>query len=238
MKFIIISFVLLLMLFGCTSEQPAQNDTNNTTIPEVVKNPTLKITSPIEGDTINTIDPVTDISLSLSTTDFIVKSPGGEAKIGEGHFRVTLDSNPPETVTQKNYVLTAIEPGEHTIKVELYNNNRRPYSPTISQTVKVTIKRDKVEYQPKTYTIKINDYNYEPASLDIKSGDIVTFINNGKQPHSATSVLNGVPIFDTKIIASAQNSSVKIYGSGSYEYYSATYRAMTGKINVASNQSG
>jgi plastocyanin len=132
--------------------------------------------------------------------------------------------------------MTGLRLGEHTVRVELLNNDRTPYSPAISSEVTFTIQKEAPrEYIQQNYKVTIRDFTYEPASITVKVKDTVTFVNNGAFPRSATCFINGKEVFDTKIISPGQNATVTFTEIMECEYYATTHRLMTGRIKVVSN---
>jgi plastocyanin len=227
----------LFMIAGCASPPPAQNATNETQPPPpVVKMPSFTITAPLSQEVITTSGDSANVTLTMNTQNLVLKKPSGAAKKGEGYFKVTLDANAPEIVTAKAYTLTNVQIGVHTVKVELYNNDKTPYSPAISKQVTFTIGKEKPkEYVPQAYTVYINDHAYDPASLTVKVKDTVTWVNNGNIPATATCSKEGKIVFDTQTIGPGKNATVTMTDAMDCEYYSQLFRAMKGNITVEPN---
>ncbi len=241
MKALILGLVLAtLIISGCVIFEQEQNVTNETPPPPPPppppKPPVVTITSPLDGETIMTETESTDVTLMLSTQNLILKSPGGAAKTGEGHFRVTVDDGVPESVTTKNYLISGLSLGEHKVKVELLNNDRTLYSPAVVKTVTFTIEKEKPkEYEPKDYSVTISDSSYSPASLTVKVGDRVTWTNSGKMPQTATCFIGGKKIFDTQTLAPGASATITMTEMLECDYYSQLFRQVTGSIKVESN---
>ncbi|MBI5228446.1 cupredoxin domain-containing protein [Candidatus Micrarchaeota archaeon] len=223
--------VAFLLLFGCFSSPPPENTTNTTPV-VTVKNPSFTISSPQEGDIINA-QTSADITLVLSTQNLLLKSPGGAAKKGEGHFRVTVDDAEPAVLSSKSYTINALSVGEHTIKVQLYNNDKTPYLPQLIRTVHFSITPAVPSvYVPKTYTVTMNDLSYDPVVLSVNVGDSITFVNSGSRPASATALIPGKQVFNTQVIGPGKNATVTVTEIGEFEYYSLINPIMRGKIIV------
>ncbi len=243
MRALFLGLILVsLVISGCFLFPQEQNLTNETPPPPPPPPPAkpvvMSIASPAEGEVVLTQGDTADITLSITTQNLILRSPGGAAKKGEGHFRVTVDDGVPQTVTTKNYLISGMSLGQHTIKVELLNNDRTPYSPAISKTVAFSVEREKpAEYVPVDYTVKITGSGYEPSSLTVKVGDRVTWVNEGQMPQTATCFIGGAKIFDTGSIASGKNATITMTELGECEYYSQLFRALTGTVTVESNGS-
>ncbi|MDD5172061.1 MAG: hypothetical protein PHF60_03425 [Candidatus ainarchaeum sp.] len=234
--------VAFLLIAGClgVGEQPQNvtNETNETPPPPPVKVPSFTITSPGQGETVLIQGDTGDITLLISTQNLLLKQPGGVAKNGEGHFKITVDNGNPLTVSTKTYVLSGMTVGEHTVKVELYNNDRTSYSPSISKQVTFNVEKEKpAEYIPQEYTVSIEDFAYDPADITVKVGDSVTWDNTGAYPRSATCFINGKQVFDTTVLGPGKSATIKMVETMECEYYSVTHVAMKGHITVESNGS-
>ncbi|MBI5046233.1 hypothetical protein HZC07_00690 [Candidatus Micrarchaeota archaeon] len=205
--------VASLLVFGCLGEQnPDQNQTSD------VKNPSFTISSPTSGQVLTSASDGSDVVLQINTQNLVLKSPGGSAKTGEGHFRVTVDTNAPVTVTTKSYVMKSLAIGNHTVKVELLNNDRTSYS--LSKVVSFTIQKQSTQYVPSHYVVNINDFSYSPVELTINTGDSVTFANVGSFPRSAVSYFGNVEQFNTQIIQPGTNVTLVFNQPGTFDYYS------------------
>jgi plastocyanin len=228
------------MIGGCLGPEQPQNVTNDTNVtpppPPPVKTPSFTITSPGEGETVLIQGETGDITLLMGTQNLVLKQPGGMAKNGEGHFKITVDNGNPLTVSTKTYVLSGISVGQHTVKVELYNNDRTAYSPSISQQVTFNVEKETpAEYIPQEYTVSIEDFTYDPAQLTVKVGDSVTWENTGAYPRSATCFINGKQVFDTTVLGPGKSATITMNETMDCEYYSVTHMAMKGHIKVESN---
>jgi plastocyanin len=177
-----------------------------------------------------------DVTLTLTTQNLLLKAPGGVKKVGEGHFSVSVDGGAPQVYSTKNIVLSGLAVGEHTIKIDLMNNDKSPYSPAISKQVTFTIEKEKPKvYEPQSHTIIMHDFNYDPASITVKRTDYVVFQNSGVFPRSATCFINGKQIFDTTILGPGKNATMQLNETFECEYYSTTHKLMVGQIKVEPN---
>ncbi len=240
MKALIFGLVLaMLVISGCVIFEQQQNTTNETPPPPPPppppKAPVVSIASPTADEVIMTQGDTSDVTLTLSTQNLIVKTPGTAAKAGEGHFRVTVDDAVPQTVTTKTYLISGLSTGSHIIKVELLNNDRTMYSPAVVKTVAFTIEKEKpAVYVPVDYTVTITD-KFTPSSLTVKVGDRVTWTNSAQMPHTATCYINGQKKFDTQTLAPGKSATITMTEELECEYYSQLFRALTGTIKVESN---
>jgi plastocyanin len=241
-KLIMFGLVLAsILLFGCTlGAQPAQNVTNETPAPvEVVKTPTFTIASPTPGQVVTMAGSTADVTLTVSYQNLALKPPGGAAKKGEGHFRVTVDSGQPATVSTRNYIMANLAPGAHTAKVELLNNDRTKYVPAIEKTVSFVVESEEpAVYVPVSYEVTINSFVYTPSEVNAKVGDSITFTNTGAFPMSATCFIAGKQVFDTRVLAINQAATVTLDQEMDCTYYSTTQRSATGRVVVTANSTG
>ncbi len=111
--------------------------------------PLLSITLPREGAT---LEPG-DITLTVAVTYFNLMAPGGDPVSGEGHIHYYLDVDIPTTPGQPavtepgtykaspdtSVTWESMAPGEHTLGVQLVNNNHTPLDPPVTVAVMVTV---------------------------------------------------------------------------------------------------
>lgn len=237
MRLLVIGLILVsLMIAGCAGAEQDQNLTNVTPPPPPAKTPVVTILSPAQGEVLYSTGDTADMTLSVSIQNLLLRSPGGQASEGQGHFKVTIDGGDPYTVTTKNYVISGLEYGEHTLELELLNNDLTPYSPAISQQVTFTLEVEApAEYVPQDYSVEIEDFTYEPETLTVKVSDRVTFVNVGAFPRSATCFVDGKEVFDTGVLGPDQSATVTMDQVAECEYYATTHRAMTGMLIIENN---
>jgi plastocyanin len=240
-KIIISCLLFSILLFGCIDlgapEEPEKNITPPP--PKPVAKPTFSVTSPINGEVVYAADTTADVNVLLSTKDLVVKPSGTDAKTGEGHFRLSLDNGAYVSFFSKSYILQGVGIGQHTLTIELVNNDNTPYSPAIVKTVAFEVqKAAPIVYQPKEYTVEILDFSYNPSSLDLKVGDSVTWINSGAYPRSATCFINGNEMFDTNVLGPGESTTLVLDELMDCEYYSVTHMAMKGTLKVEANGTG
>ncbi len=235
------SLVLVLLLAsitltGCVIFEEEVNVTENVTPPPPPPpppTPSFSITSPMSGELVMVQTAPGDVNLVMSTSNLILRSKGGSKKIGEGHFKITLDNGASDTSSSKIYVLSGVDEGSHTVEVELVHNDGTSYSPRITKSVTFSVEEEEPDvYVPQEYTVKVKDFTYEPAELTVTVSDKVTFVNEGAFPRSATCFINGKEIFDTDILATGKSATITMNQVMECEYYATTHRAMTGKITV------
>lgn len=78
--------------------------------------------------------------------------------------------------------------------------------------------------------VRIYNFVYEPATLEVTVGSTVTWTNDDPVPHTATSV-DGA--FDTNTIAAGSTAEVTFDTVGSFDYVCAFHPGMAGTIIVA-----
>ncbi len=232
---ILILMLVGLMILGCTGAPPKTNQTNTTAPPPtpVVKTPSFSITAPLDGDVLTATGDTTNVTLTMSTQNLVLESPGGAAKKGQGYFEVTVDGNEPVVVTSREYTISDLPVGTHTVTVELFNNDRTPYTPMISKEISFTLQAaTAAEYVPQSYSVSINGNSFNPQNITVNVGDSVTWTNNDPKPETATCSQNGVIMFDTKTLAPGKSATVTLTEPMVCEYYSQLFRAITGTITV------
>ncbi len=80
------------------------------------------------------------------------------------------------------------------------------------------------------HTVSIEGFAFVPASITIKPGDTVMFVNNDGAPHTATAD-NGA--FDTGRLSKGQSASLTFNAAGSFSYFCAVHPNMKGSITIA-----
>jgi amicyanin len=77
--------------------------------------------------------------------------------------------------------------------------------------------------------VKISNFKFDPASLEIPSGGTVTWTNRDDQPHTVTSAHK---IFASPPLDTDDHFSFTFPKSGEYDYYCTIHPRMTGKVVV------
>lgn len=231
MKNFIAIVLLFVLLFGCIggdSTPPAEDKKNDTNASVVnVKAPGFVIASPKNGDTIKTTENTVDVIVSLSTADFVLKQPGGEAKAGEGHFHLILDNQALVELSSKTHTFKDIATGSHTLKVEIVNNDHTGYTPKITKTIAFTVQKE-ASKEPKTYEVNIEDFAYNPPVITIHVKDNVKWTNHANFPRSVTATDQSF----NKLLDYGESFTHKFLVAGTYEYSSANWPNMKGTIIV------
>ncbi|MGJ8591876.1 MAG: T9SS type A sorting domain-containing protein [Aquaticitalea sp.] len=93
--------------------------------------PSISITSPANGATVAT----SNVNVALSVLNFAVANG-----TGDGHIQYTVDAGSVVNKYDTNPIsLTGLTDGEHTVNVELVNNNNQPLSPAQTASVTFTV---------------------------------------------------------------------------------------------------
>lgn len=79
-------------------------------------------------------------------------------------------------------------------------------------------------------TIEISNFAYSPASLTVKVGTTITFVNEESVEHTATSNIEG--FFDTGTLGKGQSVRVKMNKVGTFHYHCSFHAFMRGTIKV------
>ena len=77
--------------------------------------------------------------------------------------------------------------------------------------------------------IVIENFSFEPATLTVKVGTTVTWVNHDDEPHTATATDKR---FNSKTLDNGDRFSQEFNTPGVYNYYCALHPKMTGKIIV------
>ena len=77
--------------------------------------------------------------------------------------------------------------------------------------------------------IVIQNFAFEPATLTVKVGTKVTWINRDDEPHTATATDKR---FNSKVLETGDKFTTEFTQPGTYKYYCALHPKMTGQIVV------
>lgn len=83
--------------------------------------------------------------------------------------------------------------------------------------------------RPVENEIVIQNFAFEPATLTVKVGATVTWINRDDEPHTATATDKR---FNSKTLENGDKFSTEFNAPGTYKYYCALHPKMTGQIIV------
>jgi amicyanin len=83
--------------------------------------------------------------------------------------------------------------------------------------------------------VTIADFSFSPASITVKVGDTVTWVNNGPTPHSATANDGS---FNTGILKAGQSGSHTFNQAGTFSYFCQPHPFMKATVVVQAAQTG
>ncbi|MBP1931940.1 stalk domain-containing protein [Ammoniphilus resinae] len=206
--------------------------------------PSLIVNGPKEGEVIYG-DKVTVSSelTGFKLSDFRKK---GNVTAEEGHLHLWLDTdvtNPKlayKQITGDPVTFENVEPGDHTLTVQLVGANHKPIIPVVKKVVhfktaakppqkstgKTTAKQTNSE---KTYTVNIESFAFKPGSLTVEVGSTVTFKNLDDVDHTVTAKDGS---FDSGNIGKGKTYSMIFKNEGEYNIYCKPHNFMVGTIIV------
>jgi hypothetical protein len=175
--FLAVFTVLALVLAGCAGyqaqppqQQPAgvsQNNTPPVNVSPSVPTPEFSVASPAAGAQVT----AGDLLVQIETKNFLFGEVGSANKDGEGHFQIYLDKEPFSVCASENCTIANMTPGQHTIKVEMHNNDNSPYPGVAAKIISISAYPqatfDIVSPTPNsgisygTITVKLNATNFE-----------------------------------------------------------------------------
>jgi plastocyanin len=77
--------------------------------------------------------------------------------------------------------------------------------------------------------IIIQNFSFQPATLTVKAGTKVTWVNRDDDPHTATATDKQ---FNSKTLDTGDQFSMQFTKPGTYNYYCALHPKMTGQVIV------
>ena len=83
--------------------------------------------------------------------------------------------------------------------------------------------------QEMTATVKIDNFNFSPATLQIKAGTKVTWTNADDIPHT---VVSDDKVFKSKALDTDEKFSFTFDKPGTYPYFCSLHPKMTAKVIV------
>ena len=89
--------------------------------------------------------------------------------------------------------------------------------------------RASVAAAPNANEIVIQDFSFQPATLTVRVGTKVTWVNRDDDPHTATATDKR---FNSKTLDTGDQFSFEFKEPGTYNYYCALHPKMTGQVIV------
>jgi hypothetical protein len=132
----ILAIISVLFVAGCSSNTISVEDYNNSYKPPG-GTPSLEILRPTHGSEINS----SIISIKVNVTNFqLVDIAANRQNVeNQGHIAYLLDGTREIKSIYKDYSMANVEPGQHTLTVELRNNDNTPLTPPVKQTIIVKV---------------------------------------------------------------------------------------------------
>lgn len=81
-----------------------------------------------------------------------------------------------------------------------------------------------------TVAVSIKDFEFAPAAITAKVGDVITFTNDGEKSHTATLDQGDC---GTENLAAGAAGGLTFSKAGSYAFHCAIHSSMTGTITVS-----
>ena len=83
--------------------------------------------------------------------------------------------------------------------------------------------------QPVTHTVSIENMQFQPATLTVKAGDSVVWVNKDMFPHTATSTSDA---FDSGQIEAGASWTFRAATTGEFPYVCSLHPTMGGTLRV------
>lgn len=126
--------IALGLLAGCAGTTPAPAKTSSAG--GEIGPMTVEILEPTDGAEVA----AGTVTVGVETTGITFAMPSNTLVAGEGHVHFTLDDRPFVMSVEKQATLEDVEPGSHTLKAELVQNDTQSFSPPVEQTIEFTAK--------------------------------------------------------------------------------------------------
>jgi plastocyanin len=81
-----------------------------------------------------------------------------------------------------------------------------------------------------TVAAGIKDFEFDPATVTAKVGDVITWTNNGAVGHTVT--VDSAPACDTGTVAAGTTGSLTFSAAGSYPFHCKIHSSMKGTITI------
>ncbi len=236
MKILILTFVLMLLVAGCTqgqTQKPAEKtgEKMEEKKPEEKKDvmtkkekPDFWIDSPLEGDKLSP----GDVTVSLGVKNFKIGTPETANKENEGHFHLFLDNGTYMPCASTTCTVN-VGAGEHTIKVTVQNNDHSDYAGTQAKTVTFTVSetasfdilfpKENGAAKPGTVKVELMPKNFKVVAPSTTNnageGHFHLFLDNGAYIQCASTECNvqGVTPGSHTIKVEIHNNDHSIYGA-------------------------
>jgi plastocyanin len=81
-------------------------------------------------------------------------------------------------------------------------------------------------------TVAIKNFAFEPSSLTVKTGTMVTWVNNDGVPHALASDAGSPAAFSSDSLSTGASYSFTFSQSGMYSYHCSIHPSMKGTVMV------
>ena len=125
--------------------------------------------------------------------------------------------------TEPSITYSGIPAGEHTLEVDLVNNDHSETGTSATTTFTVGSGGGSASLD----AIAVRDFEFSPTSVDVKTGDTVTWENEGDQTHT----VKGDGFF-SRAMNSGDTYEFTFDKKGSYDYVCTLHPQMTGTVVV------
>ena len=204
--------------------------------------PTVSFVSPGEGDT--TGDSVT-AEVELDGFEIDALNVGKVNEPDKGHLHFSLDGGKYDhpkysgangelavklgvdgmysPSTEPSITYSGLPAGEHTLEVDLVNNDHSETGMTASTTFTVEDGGGSASLD----SIAVRDFEFSPTEVDAKAGDTVTWENEGEETHT----VKGDGFF-SRAMNTGDTFEHKFDKKGSYDYVCTLHPQMRGTVVV------
>lgn len=193
--------------------------------------PGFKIMSPLQGEMLQG-DKVT-VSVAVFNHMLADFKANPEPKAGHGHVHLWLDTDPNDPKVA--YKLTKgapvvfehVQPGEHTLTVQLVGNDHKPIQPEVKQVVQFHTSANGTA--AKTYHVDLASFAFKPNALTVEAGAKVIFTNQDQAEHTVTAADGS---FDSGLFGKGETFEHTFSKPGVYKIYCQPHDRMVATITV------
>jgi len=82
-----------------------------------------------------------------------------------------------------------------------------------------------------TVSASIIDFEFDPATVNAKVGDVISWTNDGAAPHTAT--VDGTPACTTPQLAPGASGGISFSAAGTYPFHCSVHPTMKGTIEIS-----
>ena len=138
----VLLIALVVVVAGCAQQQ-AKTQTTPTPAQPASQTPAITFTSPAEGSTVQ--GPEVTVTFSLSNFEIDPANVGKTNAAGKGHVHGYLDGGSYIAIADYKVVLNKasagvdLTPGQHSLKLELVNNDHGKVTPAVEKTLTFTV---------------------------------------------------------------------------------------------------